>query len=133
TNKPHRRPDGRKSGTSFGIWRLGRRCRDWLACRRMSLEPYLACLHELADASREVILPYFAGANLGVELKSDASPVTLADRGAEEAMRAIIERRFPDHGIIGEEYGNLREDAEFVWVLDPIDGTRSFISAVPLF
>jgi len=99
----------------------------------MNLEPYLACLHELADASRDVILPYFARADLGVELKSDASPVTLADRGAEEAMRALIERRFPDHGIIGEEYGNHREDAEFVWVLDPIDGTRSFISAVPLF
>lgn len=99
----------------------------------MNLDPYLACLHELAAVSRDVVLPHFAQADLGVELKHDASPVTLADRGAEHAMRDLIERRFPDHGIIGEEYGTLREDAEFVWVLDPIDGTRSFISAVPLF
>jgi len=59
--------------------------------------------------------------------------VTVADRAAEEAMRVLIEARFPDHGIIGEEFGRVREDAEFVWVLDPIDGTKSFISGVPLF
>jgi inositol-phosphate phosphatase / L-galactose 1-phosphate phosphatase / histidinol-phosphatase len=61
------------------------------------------------------------------------TPVTAADRAAELAMRAIIENRFPDHGIIGEEFGSVRENAEFVWVLDPIDGTKSFISGVPLF
>ena len=99
----------------------------------MNLEPMMALLHELAEVSGDLILPYFAQADLGVELKSDASPVTLADRGAEKVMRDLIESRFPDHGIIGEEYGNVREDAEFVWVLDPIDGTRSFITAVPLF
>lgn len=99
----------------------------------MNREPFVACLQELAAASAEVILPYFGRLDLGVELKSDASPVTLADRGAEKVMREMIERRFPTHGIIGEEYGNVREDAEFVWVLDPIDGTRSFITAVPLF
>lgn len=99
----------------------------------MNLDPYVACLHDLAAISGEVILPYFGQLDLGVELKSDASPVTLADRGAEKVMRELIERRFPTHGIIGEEYGNVREEAEFVWVLDPIDGTRSFISAVPLF
>lgn len=93
----------------------------------------MALLHELAEVSGDLILPYFAQADLGVELKSDDSPVTLADRGAEKVMRDLIESRFPDHGIIGEEYGNVREDSEFVWVLDPIDGTRSFISAVPLF
>lgn len=59
--------------------------------------------------------------------------MTAADRAAEEAMREVIERRFPTHGIIGEEFGRVREDAEFVWVLDPIDGTKSFISGVPLF
>ena len=61
------------------------------------------------------------------------TPVTAADRAAEAAMRGLIESRFPDHGIVGEEYGRVREDAEFVWVLDPIDGTKSFISGVPLF
>jgi inositol-phosphate phosphatase/L-galactose 1-phosphate phosphatase/histidinol-phosphatase len=70
---------------------------------------------------------------LAVEDKSDLSPVTIADREAEAAMRRLIAARFPDHGIIGEEFGREREDAEFVWVLDPIDGTKSFISGVPLF
>ncbi len=77
----------------------------------MNREPFVACLQELAAASAEVILPYFGRLDLGVELKSDASPVTLADRGAEKVMREMIERRFPTHGIIGEEYGNVREDA----------------------
>jgi inositol-phosphate phosphatase/L-galactose 1-phosphate phosphatase/histidinol-phosphatase len=59
--------------------------------------------------------------------------VTAADRAAEAAMRRLIAARFPEHGIVGEEYGSERDDAEFVWVLDPIDGTKSFISGVPLF
>jgi inositol-phosphate phosphatase/L-galactose 1-phosphate phosphatase/histidinol-phosphatase len=59
--------------------------------------------------------------------------VTVADRAAEQAMRSQIEQEFPSHGIIGEEFGRIREDAEFVWTLDPIDGTKSFISGVPLF
>jgi inositol-phosphate phosphatase/L-galactose 1-phosphate phosphatase/histidinol-phosphatase len=59
--------------------------------------------------------------------------VTAADRAAEQAMRALLEGQFPDHGIVGEEFGRVREDSEFVWTLDPIDGTKSFISGVPLF
>jgi inositol-phosphate phosphatase/L-galactose 1-phosphate phosphatase/histidinol-phosphatase len=70
---------------------------------------------------------------LRVDDKADLSPVTAADRAAEAAMRRLIAARFPDHGIIGEEYGREREGADFVWVLDPIDGTKSFISGVPLF
>lgn len=99
----------------------------------MNLDPYLDFTRELAAASAEVILPYYHGTDLGLELKADASPVTLADRRAEEIMRQMIEKRFPGHGIVGEEYGTVRGDAEFVWVLDPIDGTKSFISHVPLF
>jgi myo-inositol-1(or 4)-monophosphatase len=57
--------------------------------------------------------------------------VTAADHAAETVMRALIRRTFPDHGIIGEEYGNHRADAEYVWVLDPIDGTKSFIAGMP--
>ena len=64
---------------------------------------------------------------IAVDDKPDLSPVTIADREAEAAMRRLIAARFPDHGIIGEEFGREREDAEFVWVLDPIDGTKSFI------
>jgi inositol-phosphate phosphatase / L-galactose 1-phosphate phosphatase / histidinol-phosphatase len=96
------------------------------------LVSYLALAAELADGAGAAIHPYFRTA-LAVDDKADLSPVTAADRAAERVMRDLIAARFPEHGIIGEEYGREREDAEFVWVLDPIDGTKSFISGVPLF
>ncbi len=99
----------------------------------MDLTPYRTFLGELAAHSGEFIRPYFANPALVVETKSDATPVTLADRGAEELMRRLINARFPNHGVIGEELGSDRPDAEFVWVLDPIDGTKSFATACPLF
>jgi inositol-phosphate phosphatase/L-galactose 1-phosphate phosphatase/histidinol-phosphatase len=98
----------------------------------IDLDDYLALALELADAAGEIIRPYFRKP-LAVDDKADLTPVTIADRSAEEAMRGLIERRFPEHGIIGEEYGRERDRAEFVWTLDPIDGTKSFISGVPLF
>jgi inositol-phosphate phosphatase/L-galactose 1-phosphate phosphatase/histidinol-phosphatase len=97
-----------------------------------SLDAELALAIELADAAGEAIRPYFRQP-IQVDDKPDLSPVTAADRAAEAAMRRLITARFPDHGIIGEEYGPEREAAELVWVLDPIDGTKSFISGVPLF
>jgi inositol-phosphate phosphatase/L-galactose 1-phosphate phosphatase/histidinol-phosphatase len=96
------------------------------------LDSFLALANELADAAGAAIRPYFRQ-RLAVEDKADLSPVTVADRAAEQAMRRLISARFPAHGIIGEEFGPERADAEFVWVLDPIDGTKSFISGVPLF
>jgi inositol-phosphate phosphatase/L-galactose 1-phosphate phosphatase/histidinol-phosphatase len=96
------------------------------------LDAFVAVALELADAAGEVVRPYFRKP-LAIDDKADLTPVTIADRAAEQAMRGLIERRFPDHGIIGEEYGRVREAAEFVWTLDPIDGTKSFISGVPLF
>jgi inositol-phosphate phosphatase / L-galactose 1-phosphate phosphatase / histidinol-phosphatase len=96
------------------------------------IDVYLALAVGLADAAGAIIRPYFRTA-LAVDDKADLSPVTAADRAAEAAMRHLIAARFPAHGIIGEEYGRERDDAEFVWVLDPIDGTKSFISGVPLF
>ncbi|MBV9686783.1 MAG: histidinol-phosphatase, partial [Alphaproteobacteria bacterium] len=95
-------------------------------------DAYAAFAATLADAAGEIIRPYFRKP-LAVDDKPDLSPVTVADRAAEEVMRSLIESRFPEHGIVGEEFGRIRDDAEFVWVLDPIDGTKSFISAVPLF
>ncbi len=86
----------------------------------------------LADAARAAALPHFRAA-VAVECKADASPVTAADRAAEKAMREMIENNYPSHGVIGEEFGNEREGAETVWSLDPIDGTRSFITGSPLF
>ncbi|HEU5077703.1 MAG TPA: histidinol-phosphatase [Opitutaceae bacterium] len=99
----------------------------------MDLQPYRNFIVELAEKSGDFIRPYFANHDLAVETKADASPVTVADRGAEELLRKLIAQRFPEHGVIGEEHGNHRADAEFVWVLDPIDGTKSFMSACPLF
>jgi myo-inositol-1(or 4)-monophosphatase len=85
----------------------------------------------LATASGDTILPFFRTA-LAVENKKAGGfdPVTAADRAAETAMRSLIRESFPEHGILGEEYGSEHTDAEYVWVLDPIDGTKSFISGM---
>ncbi len=87
---------------------------------------------QLADAAAPIAMGYFRH-TMGIDAKDDESPVTIADREAEAAMRALIADAFPDHGIYGEEHGNERIDAEYVWVLDPIDGTQSFVTGKPLF
>ncbi len=92
----------------------------------------VAAAEAAADAAGAAIRPYFR-AGLAVERKLDASPVTVADRSAEQAMRAVLSGRFPDHGILGEEFGLDRPEARLRWVLDPIDGTRAFITGRPLF
>lgn len=92
----------------------------------------IALAYALADAAGAAIRPLFR-ARFDIETKQDASPVTQADRAAEAAIRAILERERPADGIIGEEYGNAREGADRLWVLDPIDGTRSFIAGRPIF
>ena len=99
----------------------------------MTAVDFAAFVDRLAQVSSEVILPFFRSA-IGAEDKSRGGtfdPVTEADRGAEAAMRRLIAQTFPAHGVIGEEYGPDRADAEYVWVLDPIDGTKSFISGLP--
>jgi len=88
--------------------------------------------HLLADASAGVIRHYYRN-GYTVETKADASPVTVADRLAEEVMRDLIARRYPDHGVLGEEYGSHQPDAPYRWVLDPIDGTKAFVSGTYLF
>ena len=90
-------------------------------------------IRDLARESGKLIGEYFDQPEVAVSLKSDRSPVTQADRRAEEQMRAMIRARYPDHGVIGEEFGNENEEAEFVWTLDPIDGTISFVAGCPLF
>lgn len=101
--------------------------------RPTDLSPYRTFLVELAQASGDFIRPYFASSGLQVEMKHDQTPVTIADRGAEALMRDLIAQRFPSHGVIGEEYGESNADAEFVWVLDPVDGTKAFATGCPLF
>jgi inositol-phosphate phosphatase / L-galactose 1-phosphate phosphatase / histidinol-phosphatase len=88
--------------------------------------------YRLAEASGAAIRPYFR-AEFGLESKGDATPVTLADRAAEAAIRTILESERPTDGIIGEEYGTVREGAARQWVIDPIDGTTSFVAGRPIF
>jgi inositol-phosphate phosphatase/L-galactose 1-phosphate phosphatase/histidinol-phosphatase len=97
-----------------------------------ALDPFIALAHALADASGTIIRRHYR-TNVQVDDKPDSSPVTIADRDAETAMRALIGKAFPAHGIIGEEHGADRPGAEWVWVLDPVDGTKAFISGRPLF
>jgi myo-inositol-1(or 4)-monophosphatase len=96
------------------------------------MEALVRAAEAAAEAAGAVIRPLFRSALL-VEAKGDASPVTAADRGAEQAMRALLRERFPEHGIWGEEFGAERREAEYLWVLDPIDGTRAFVTGRPLF
>ena len=102
---------------------------------KMNNNEFNALMRDLAEISGKIILPLFR-TNTFAEDKSRGAvfdPVTDADRNSEFAMRARIKQAFPDHGLIGEEYGLENENAEFVWVLDPIDGTKSFISGSPLW
>jgi histidinol phosphatase-like enzyme (inositol monophosphatase family) len=87
---------------------------------------------QLADASGAVLRRYYRK-RISVDDKPDRSPVTIADREAEAAIRGLLESRFPDHGIVGEEHGTRRDGAEYVWTIDPIDGTKAFITAKPMF
>ncbi len=101
----------------------------------MTVIDFTAFIGRLATASGETILPFFR-TSLGVENKNtghDLDPVTEADRAAEAVMRRMIKENFPQHGIVGEEFGSERADAEYVWVLDPIDGTKSFIAGFPIW
>src|SRR5689334_9438235 len=93
---------------------------------------FLALAERLADASGKIVRRYF---RTGVEIitKADASPVTIADRETEQALRQLVKLAYPSHGLLGEEFPPERADAEFVWIFDPIDGTKSFITGRPLF
>lgn len=97
-----------------------------------SADDLIAFAEHLADLAREAIRPHFRRLE-AVETKADATPVTVADRAAEAVMRKAIEAQYPEHGIFGEEYGPARPDAEWQWILDPIDGTKSFVTGLPIF
>jgi myo-inositol-1(or 4)-monophosphatase len=95
-------------------------------------ELFLPFASELAAVAAAVIRPWHLS-RIAVDIKADATPVTVADRRAEEVMRALIAQRFPEHGVLGEEFGDHLPDARYRWVLDPIDGTKSFIANSFLF
>ena len=96
------------------------------------LEPLIRTATAAADAAGSVIRPFFR-AGLTADDKSDDSPVTIADRNAEQTIRALIAAQYPEHGILGEEFGLDNPSAGLRWVLDPIDGTRAFITGRPIF
>ena len=96
------------------------------------LQRFLDLAVSLADAAGPIVMGHYR-VGVAVDEKPDASPVTVADRAAETRMRELIAAAFPDHGVVGEEFGRDRAGASHVWVLDPIDGTKSFISGRPLF
>src|SRR5580693_1658406 len=94
-----------------------------------------AFILDLNRATADVILPLFRGDH-GIENKAatgDYDPVTAADKGGEAEIRRLIAQRYPEHGVIGEEMGEDRPGAEFVWVLDPVDGTRAFVAGLPVW
>ncbi len=94
-------------------------------------EPFLRFAEQLADRARETTLHYFRQP-LTIDSKADASPVTIADRQTEATLREMISARYPDHAILGEEHG-ISGDSDWQWILDPIDGTKSFISGFPIY
>lgn len=96
------------------------------------MSPFLEAALKAADAASEVIDRYYRR-DFDVEIKADASPVTIADVESEKAIRSVIRAAFPDHGFFGEEMGREAMDAEYVWLIDPIDGTKSFVRGYPFF
>ena len=100
--------------------------------REPSVEELLQAAVEISGAAAEIPMRYFRS-DIAVEDKADESPVTIADRETEQHIRHRIEARFPGHAILGEEFGRDAKESEYTWIVDPIDGTRSFICGVPLF
>lgn len=98
----------------------------------MRMTDFISFTKELAEASGDIIRQYFRQ-SIDIETKSDQTPVTIADRKSEEIMRQMIQERFPEHGILGEEFEDINSEAEYQWVLDPIDGTKTFVSGTYLF
>ena len=96
------------------------------------MKELLAVALQAAKSAREVILSYYSG-DFDIEIKQDQTPVTVADRSAEQIIRKTITRAFPLHGIYGEEFGSENKDTEYLWLVDPIDGTKSFVKRYGMF
>jgi histidinol-phosphatase len=98
----------------------------------MSHSPFLSTALEAARAAADVVRRYYQS-NLAVTIKADKTPVTEADVETEKVIRSILAARFPDHGFYGEETGQSALDAEYLWLVDPIDGTKAFVREYPMF
>jgi len=97
-----------------------------------NIKEFLSTALQAAESARGQILSYYNG-DFDIEIKADQTPVTIADRKAEEIIRETISRAYPDHGIYGEEYGAESKDTEYLWLVDPIDGTKSFVKRYGMF
>lgn len=93
---------------------------------------FMLFAHKMADTSNRITMQYLE-TNIDFQTKNDYSPVTVVDRRIEETLRGMIAGEFPNHGILGEEFENENIDAEYVWVIDPIDGTKAFITGMPVY
>ena len=98
----------------------------------MEMSPFLTTALKAAQAAQQVIEKYYNG-DFEIQLKADQSPVTIADIETEKTIKSILLDAFPDHGFYGEETGKVNEDAEYNWLIDPIDGTKSFVRRYPFF
>ena len=98
----------------------------------VSIREYVDFAADAAFQAGQLTLAHFQ-TGVSVDRKPDGSPVTIADRGGEELLRKLIEKRFPDHGLFGEEMGESDNDSSHRWIIDPIDGTKSFIRGIPLY
>lgn len=94
--------------------------------------PFLSAALDAAAAAAEIIRKAYRG-NFDVQYKADASPVTEVDVASEQAIKAVLQARFPEHGFFGEETGKSNQDAEYLWLVDPIDGTKAFVRGYPMF
>ena len=96
------------------------------------LKEMLATALQAAKSARKLIMSYYDG-QFNIEIKADQTPVTVADRGAEQIIREVIGKAYPEHGIFGEEYGAENKETEYLWLVDPIDGTKSFVKRYGMF
>ena len=94
---------------------------------------FLTVALEAAKNAEEIITAYYTGDVMKVEMKADETPVTLADRSAEKAIRETIKQAFPDHGFLGEEFGIEEGNSPYLWIIDPIDATKNYIRKIPIF
>ena len=99
----------------------------------LNLSELLEAATEAAYQAGKITLGYFQSGRFDIETKPDDSPVTVADKNAEKFIRQFVEKRYPDHGILGEEFGEKKGMSPYRWIIDPIDGTKSFIHGVPLY
>src|SRR5690606_2180882 len=99
----------------------------------MAYDQFLKVALQAATQAEEIIMPFYRSANFRHHLKEDKSPVTEVDEKVEEVIRETIINAFPNHGILGEEFEPINKNSEFVWTIDPIDGTQHFLRQIPFF